>query len=164
MIRRDWRFSADGDLEMGSPSTNDEGELLYIDMMGGISTDATTGVLMRDIPLHVTENAMRQVIMNRLRTDSPDWILHPKMGGNLSDLVGEPNTRETGQKGSDYIVAALTYDNYLAPSQINVRPVPIDANTILYYIEVQNGDTTEVTLPVLFNLEHGILSEYEVKK
>jgi len=163
MIARDWRFSDDGDLILGSPRVDEEGKMLYVDRFGSTTTDASEGgVPIRDIPTYVAEDAQKQVIRNRLQTDAPDWLLHPLMGGSLSDLVGEPNTRETAEKGTELILNAIAYDKYMSPENVKVRPIPVDAQTILFYIQILFSNR-EFAYPVLFNLEHGILSEYEVK-
>jgi len=164
MIRKDWRFTEDGDIELGPPKTNDQGQLLYINRFGEVSTDpAEGGHLISDIPLFIDVDAMKQVVKNRIRTDAPDWMLHPKMGGNLSDLVGEPNTRATGEKGEALLREAILYQGFISSEALNVRAVPVNPETILFYIEIKEETEVPVAYPVLFNLEHGILSEYEVK-
>lgn len=160
-MKVDFRFTADGDLELGSPSFDENDNLLYINLAGDISTDDTEGELIRDIPLQVSYLSDKQVILNRLRTDNPDWFLHQEIGADLSELVGLPNTRETGLKGKDLIEKSLTGDNFVLPKDLTVRPIPISSSEILFYISVSRL-TGDLVIPVLFNLEHGILTEYEV--
>lgn len=160
-MKVDFRFTADGDLELGSPSYNEFGELLYIDPVGNITTDDSEGELIRDIPLQVSYLSEKQVINNRLRTDNPDWFLHSEIGADLSDLVGLPNTRETGQLGKELIEKSLTSDGFIALRDLSVRPVPISSREILFYVTVKRN-AGDLVMPVLFNLEHGLLSEYEV--
>ena len=88
----------------------------------------------------------------------------PKMGGNLSDLAGEPNTRETANRGVALIMDAITYDNYINPNEISVRAVPVSATSILFYIELEDITGTEIEYPLMFDLEHGLLTEYELPK
>jgi len=160
-MKVDFRFTSDGDLELGSPSFNDLGELLYVNPVGEISTDSSEGELIRDIPLQVSYLSEKQVIINRLRTDNPDWLLHPEIGASLADLVGLPNTRATGEKGKELIEASLTGDGFININDLTVRPVPISSNEILFHITVKRK-TTDLVLPVLFDLSHGLLTEYEV--
>lgn len=161
-MQRDFRLTEDGDLQLGSPRVNEAGELLYINRFGEENTNAD-GELIRDFTLAVSMNSTKQVMSNRLRTDAPDWMHHPTMGGNLSDLVGEPNTRETGERGVALIKEALMYEEFISADVLNVRAVPVSPTTILFYIEIKEDNQIELTYPLLFNLEHGILSEYEVK-
>ncbi|MGH1211616.1 hypothetical protein ACQVWG_00375 [Bacillus cereus] len=160
-MKVDFRFSSEGDLELGSPSYNDYDELLYIDSVGNISTDSSEGLLIRDIPLQVSYLSEKQVILNRLRTDNPDWFIHREIGADLSELIGLPNTRETGDLGKSLIEKSLTGDKFLLPGDLNVRPVPVNSSEILFYITVRRK-IADLVIPVLFNLEHGLLSEYEV--
>ncbi|MGG0255018.1 hypothetical protein ABEY61_07485 [Bacillus toyonensis] len=160
-MKVDFRFSPEGDLELGSPSYNDFDELLYIDSVGNISTDSSEGLLIRDIPLQVSYLSEKQVILNRLRTDNPDWFIHREIGADLSELIGLPNTRETGDLGKSLIEKSLTGDKFLLPGNLNVRPVPVNSSEILFYITVRRK-IADLVIPVLFNLEHGLLSEYEV--
>ncbi|MEC3459872.1 hypothetical protein [Bacillus thuringiensis] len=103
----------------------------------------------------------KQVILNRLRTDNPDRFIHQDIGADLSELIGLPNTRETGELGKSLIEKSLTSDKFIPPSDLSVRPVPVSSSEILFYITVRRK-ATDLVLPVLFNLEHGLLSEYEV--
>ncbi|TKI89693.1 hypothetical protein FC702_39905, partial [Bacillus cereus] len=112
-------------------------ELLYIDSVGNISTDSSEGLLIRDIPLQVSYLSEKQVILNRLRTDNPDWFIHREIGADLSELIGLPNTRETGDLGKSLIEKSLTRDKFLLPSDLNVRPVPVNSSEILFYITVR---------------------------
>lgn len=160
-IKCDWGFTDDGDLALSEPQLNSNGEKLYKHMDGSIDTDkAMDGKELRDLMLTFGSDAEKQIIMNRLKTDAPDWFHHPSMGGNLSDLVGEPNTKDTGMRGASYIKAALTYKDLYSSSQIEVRPIPVSASEILFLITVTklNGDVYQ--LPLTFNLEHGLLKIY----
>ena len=162
MIRRDFRFSEDGDIQLGAPRTNTAGEILYVDAFGEESTDPSSGQMIRDIALHVEENVLKQTSRNRLKTDAPDWFHHPLLGGNLSDLIGESNTRATGEKGVQLIIDALTYEDYFSLDQLNVRAVPVNASTILFYVEVKETTDIGMEYPVLFDLDSGLMSEYKV--
>ncbi|MES9681813.1 hypothetical protein ABWK22_02610 [Gottfriedia acidiceleris] len=160
-MKVDFRFTADGDLELGSPSFNEFGELLYINSIGEISTDDTDGEMIRDVPLQVSYLSEKQVIKNRLQTDNPDWLLHPEIGADLSELIGLPNTRETGELGKSLIEKSLTDDGFISKGDLDVRPVPVSSSEILFYLTVKRK-AGDLVMPVLFNLEHGLLTEYEV--
>lgn len=161
-MKVDFRFTEEGDLELGSPSFNEFGELLYVNPLGDVTTESTEGELIRDIPLQVSYLSEKQVIINRLKTDNPDWLLHKEIGGDLSELIGLPNTRQTGQIGRELIEKSLTSDGFIGLKDLIVRPVPISSSEILFHITLKRK-TTDLVIPVLFNLEHGLLREYEVK-
>lgn len=162
-MKVDFRFSAEGDLELGSPSFNEFGELLYIDAVGNIGTEESEGELVRDIPLQVSILSEKQIILNRLRTDNPDWLLHPNIGADLSELIGLPNTRKTGEMGVQLIRTCLTHDGFINNEDLEVGRVPVSSEEILFRITIKRR-TKDLVLPVLLNLEHGLLTEYEVNK
>jgi hypothetical protein len=85
------------------------------------------------------------------------------MGGNLTDLIGEPNTRDTANKGVAYIEDALTFNQLYDSSQVSVRPIPISQNEILFVIEISRLLTGVFRLPLIFNLETGLMDEYQPK-
>lgn len=161
-MKVDFRFSTEGDLVMGSPKYNEYDELLYTDPVGETFTDPTKGELIRDTALQVSSLVTKQIIIIRLKTEDPDWRIHPEIGGNLSDLIGLPNTRETGQLGVELITSSLCRDGLVDEGALSVRPVPISNEEILFQLIVEYP-TGDLVLPILYNLEHGILSEYEVK-
>lgn len=153
-------FSEDGDMLLGSPQFDEEGKLLYIYQDDTISTEAQRGDekgrLIRDFTYVYDNNRYKQVINNRLRTDAPDWFHYQSMGGNLTDLVGEPNTPETGELGITYIRSALTYAGLFAEKDLNIRAVPINPEEILFMITVATQDNQSYRYPIILNLNHGL--------
>lgn len=165
MATIDWAFSEEGDLILGDPKVDDDGYVMYQHWDGSISTDkGDDGVEIRDLGVSTDIDAEKQIILNRLRTDSPDWYHHPSMAGNLTDLVGEPNTRSTGDLGVRSIVRALTYKNLYNSKQLNVRAVPLSANEIVFVIDIMKFGSDVIRFPITFNLETGLMDVYEVPK
>lgn len=159
--RLDWGFTDDGDLSLGEPQLDANGNKLYRHFDGTVdTTKGSEGKELRDLTYSYSLGADKQIIMNRLKTDTPDWFHHPNMGGNLSDMVGEPNTKETGFRGADYITAALTYGNLYAPSEVSVKPIPISMNEMLFLITITKFRQNPYQIPLTFNLEHGLLKIY----
>ena len=160
-MKIDWAFTGDGDLKLGAPKLTEDGLILYKHGDGSISTEISfDGRELRDIGLSRGSHVERQTIMNRLKTDAPDWFYHPNMAGNLSDLVGEPNTRETGQHGAMLIERALTYGGLYESAQINIRPVPVSENEIMFLTTITKHRREPYQIPIVFNLEHGLLKIY----
>lgn len=85
------------------------------------------------------------------------------MGGNLTDLIGEQNTREVGQRGAASIFEALTYDGLYSRPDVSVRPVPINAQSILFMIEINSYGSLN-RYPFIFELEKGLLDYYEIER
>lgn len=165
MAKIDWAFTEDGDLSLGDPLVDDEGQVLFRHIDGTIDADKRDdGREIRDIGLVEDLEAEKQVILNRLRTDTPDWYHHPGMGGNLTDLIGEPNTRKTGEMGVASILRALTYKGLYASSQLSVRAIPLSVDEIVFMIDISKYGRDVVRLPLVFNLQIGVMNFYETPK
>jgi hypothetical protein len=160
-MKVDWRMTEEGDLELGSPRYNEFDQLVYVNEAGDLSTDSSDGPLVRDIPYSVSYMSEKQVILNRLRTDNPDWHQHPNIGGDLSELIGLPNTRATGLKGVDLILKSLCSDGFLKENELQIRAIPISPSEILFHITLLRP-LKNLVIPLLFQLEHGILTEYTI--
>lgn len=166
-MKIDFRMSDDGDLVLGEQMTNENGELLYRDPMrlSGYTTEVTeTTIPMRDMGIAYGDEVDKQTIRFRLSTDAPDYSVHPGLGGNLSDLIGEPNTRATMEKGKAFIYEALTYDSTFNEEELVVVGIPFESDKILYTVRLMREGRQEVRIPLLFDLEVGIMSEYEVNE
>lgn len=161
MARIDWGLTEDGDLDLGAPRVNAENQILYYHKHDeSVDTseikDGIAGVMLRDLVYTTGRHALKQTIHSRLRTDAPDWYHHPSMGGNLTDLIGEPNTRETGEWGAELIMQAMTYDGMLSPLQLSIRPTPISDTDIVFFVTVALDETETYRLPIHFSLSHGL--------
>jgi hypothetical protein len=86
-----------------------------------------------DFALTSEYESARQDMANRIRTQKTDWRSHPNIGADLELLEGEPNTRETGERGEAQIYEALTYDNRFDYADVNVRAVPTSIEQIEFY-------------------------------
>lgn len=147
--------------------TNDEGLPLYRDTTRseGYTTEVSeTTVPMRDVATSYGDEVDIQTIMNRMRTDNPDWLLHEEIGANLSDLIGEPNTKETMEMGATLITNALLYDKTFQSTEIEVAGTPYGMQEILFFVRLKRQGRKEVRIPLLFNLEIGLINEYEVER
>jgi hypothetical protein len=97
-----------------------------------------------DIKLTGEFESARQDITNRIRTQTGDWRSHPKIGGDLELLEGEPNTRDTANRGVNQINQTLTFDNRFNPDDITIRPVPVRLDQIDYYVFLDAGKSVVV--------------------
>jgi hypothetical protein len=162
MAKIDFSLTEDGDLALGAPKVDplDNKTIYYYPSTGTTSKDkyvgALEGIPVCDLSYMTGRFAYKQLVMSRLRTDAPDWYHHPTMGGNLSDLIGEPNNQDTGNLGAGYITKALTYDGLFLPEQVYVRPVPVSAEDIVFFVSLNLGDSEPYRLPIVFNLNSGL--------
>jgi hypothetical protein len=165
MVKFDWAFTEDGDLSLGDPKKDEVGQTLYLHQDGSVDTDKREdGKEIRDLGVLEDIEAEKQIVFNRLRTDSPDWYHHPTMGGNLTDLIGEPNTQATANRGIAYITAALTYKNLYNNNQLSIRAVPIAVDKLVFMIDILKFGSKVTRLPLVFNLETGLMDFYETPK
>ena len=103
-----------------------------------------------DFSLTADYDSARQDITNRLRTQKGDWRSHPNLGADLELLEGEPNTRETGMKGTTQIYEALTYDNRFNLEDLHVRAVPTSIEEIQFFVllDANENGTVVVNQPL----------------
>lgn len=86
-----------------------------------------------DFALTSDYESARQDMANRIRTQKTDWRSHPNIGADLELLEGEPNTRETGERGQAQIYETLTYDSRFDILDLTVRAVPTSIEQIDFY-------------------------------
>ncbi|MGL4820212.1 MAG: hypothetical protein ACRC5C_09545 [Bacilli bacterium] len=160
MLEFDFAFK-DGDLVADTPKTDREGNLIYVDVDGEETTFGQPGMqLVRDISLAGGTQVEKQIIINRIMTENPDWLHHKSIGADLVELIGMPNTRETGQIGIEKIKDCLTKDGFLKEEQMDIRCVPVNGETILFKIEIRKEWET-IQLFFEYNIELGLMNYYE---
>lgn len=164
----DIKITADGDLVLGNQMTDAENKLLYYvssnPEAAGIVTNEPNenSIPMRDMDSVFSDDRNLQLISTRFRTDQPDWYLYPDLGANISELAGELNSEETALKGKDMIIESLTSDNAFNMSNVEITPVPVSQNEILYDIRIHTNESVS-RYHYLLNLEIGVLNYYEVE-
>lgn len=138
------------DFKMSLPSvTSDGGDLIFTE-----SYEDSDGNLITDCAVSSGEDEITQLVYAVVRTQAPDFTLHPSLGGNLEDLIGMPNTRATGQLGASKIATALSGLPLLTGYTINVTASPASKDQILFLINITNGANSYI-FPVSFDLARG---------
>lgn len=99
--------------------------------------------------------SIAQTIFCRLKSCSVDWF-YDRVGADLEQIIGEPNTEENANLGSSLIISSLTYDGFLSEDKIVVKPIPQDEFTILYYLVITLDDGEELKYEVNLALNSGI--------
>ena len=157
----DFKWTEDGDICLSNSKTDEDGNLLYLHEDDSITTEkGFDGKEIKDVETCFGTDIHKTIILNRLKTDNPDWFHHIQMGADLSDLIGEFNTRETGELGAEKIRKALQYGNSFGGLPISVRPIPISPEEIMFSIDIGEEDYRHRRFPVIFNLAHGNLYIY----
>lgn len=84
-----------------------------------------------------------QEVQTRLRSDLYDWVVHPHIGTSLSDLIGEPNNKETAEEGKAKIISALAKDAFVDVARIRVRYMPVGRDKLLYSVLISLPESTD---------------------
>lgn len=114
----------------------------------------------KDLRLTLGNDFLQQQIENRLGTSNPDWFLD-SIGADLEDLLGEPNTKETGLRGQEMIMTSLTKDGMFIKEDIYIKAVPISKDEINYFVFINSSFSEE---PVGYEISLHLSSGARIKK
>ena len=128
----------------------------YVDIAVSASGDMTIGPN-RDFQLTSASGVLKQDIAFRLRTNPGEFYVHQDVGSGLEDLIGEPNTRETAAIGEAKIAHSLIYDMFVRSQDLFIKGVPINNESVYYYVFVNNGmEQLNVSPDVIFSQIAGL--------
>lgn len=144
----DLKFSNDGDLTLGEPLLDEDGNEILNEH----------GRPIKDFKLTENTESLEQDIRNRVRTNSPEWKLHSSIGGNLEDIIGQKNTRKTAELGANKIMQTLTYDKRIARDDISIKPVPTAHDEVTFFLQILvDNKIKPLMIPIPFNFIRGML-------
>lgn len=138
-------ITKDGDLILGMPVTDKDGNVVY-----------ENGKELLDFSLKQDFEETKQMIYSRLKTEKWDWYIYPLIGTALSDLVGQPNTKETAEVGIDNIIKALTYDGLFNALQVEVKAVPVNIDEIVFMVKIQISINNAYKTYAILNVNQGV--------
>ena len=121
---------------------------LYFKETGDLAISADGDIAMVDDPWR----SFSQQAYIRLKTVIGDYLLYPGLGADLQKLVGQSQSKETGDLGRFLILQALTRDSVLASYPIDVKAVPVSYQSIRFDVYITAGNRTELVLSVLQDL------------
>lgn len=98
-----------------------------------------------DIALATQRETIEQHILNRIKSNDPEWFFHPYIASNLEDLRGLPNSQDTGDMCEQYIKNSLNYGSFFNPGDFDIDVVPTGVNTIISFITT-NKNNQEVKI------------------
>lgn len=94
-------------------------------------------------------------IQTIIKSEHFDWQKEPSLGANLSDFVGEPNTRETGQAITNRVRSAILDAGIVHPSDLAIRVVPLNIYQVAILVSIaaviHDGNRLTVSEPVVIN-------------
>lgn len=128
-----------------------DGDLL-VDNNGDIKRNS-------DDYIRATETAVQIIV----KAEFKDWEGDPAFAANLSDFIGEPNTRENGRKIEQRVKSRIVTMGIAEASDITVRVVPIGNHELAIIVKVDaaptGGNRLEagegVTVTTLFDSNEG---------
>lgn len=107
-------------------------------------------------PLEKIEQTVRICIM----TTNPDWY-YDKIGADLEDLLGLPNSRETAEKGKTKIMKAIMMTDVVDPEDIHIEAKPTNRNTITFLVFIRTDHTDD---PMAFRADMELGSDIQVRR
>lgn len=88
----------------------------------------------------------------RIMTPVSDFTMYPTLGSELDQLIGMPQTAETGAYGKTLIRNALLRDGFFTGIPIEVNAVPVSLQAIRFDIYITAGSRNELILSIEQNL------------
>jgi len=102
-----------------------------------------------------------QEVTKILRTNNPDWNLHPNVGAGLDDFTGQPNTRAIGKAIENRIYDKITAEHIEFPGKLTVKVVPLTIDSIMVYVLLDVENETIPISKLAYNVQNGIMREIE---
>lgn len=105
--------------------------------------------------LAITEDNYRHLSQQaylRLMTQVGDHLVYPRLGANLQELFGMPQSEATGEHGKRLIKAALEREGVFAGMNTIIQSVPIGPQSIRFDVYVRTNAGTRLILSITRNL------------
>lgn len=98
-----------------------------------------------------------QSVNIRLRTNLFEFFMHPDIGNQLLEIVGQRNTRETAERGRRYLISTiLRHNKVIKEEHLVITVTPLDTNTLLYIIKIADGLFSSIDMMLELDLQQGI--------
>ena len=99
---------------------------------------------------------LAQEVNKIIRTNNPDWIMHPRVGAGLDDFAGLPNTRDVASQIQTRLHDKITEEGITYPGVLSVRVVPLTVDSIMCYITIEvEGQQLPVT-KFIYDMSNGL--------
>jgi hypothetical protein len=90
-----------------------------------------------DLSTVVAEDLIQQMSTICLKTTNPDWF-NETIAADLEDLIGKPNSRDTGELGKSKIKNALVATGFFDTKDIWVEAKVYDEATIIFFLFINS--------------------------
>lgn len=95
-------------------------------------------------------DALRQSVADIIRSELGDWQFAPYRGANISDFIGEANTRETANQIEKRLRIALTNNAGIADGDLTIKIKPLTHERIIVMLAIQAMPTQNNSLDTMF--------------
>lgn len=105
--------------------------------------------------LALTENTWRDLSQQAyisILTPRGDFVIYPQIGSTLEDLIGMPQSPETGEYGKQLIINALQRIQRFNGMPIDIKAIPTGYQSIRFDIYITSGGITDLILSIEQNL------------
>lgn len=127
----------------------------YNEMDLAITPDGDLILKDGDFDVVVNAECCAQGAFCRLKSADPEWY-QEAIAANLEDILGKPNTQETGREGEELIKKALLTDHLIAHEDMYVQAIPVDRQTVVFFVYFKPDTLTEpIGFEVRLNLSSG---------
>lgn len=105
-----------------------------------------------------------QEVKTRASGDQGAWIPWPDLGASVSDLVGQPNNKQTAESIKTRILSSLTRNGFMNSKDIDIKYIPVSEDSILFRLKltvaptVANGNSEYLTIHGLYRYEEDQVS------
>lgn len=109
-----------------------------------------------DLKLASGLDLFKRKVFRIITTEPSEWKLYPNEGGNPVKYIGEPNTRETGQRIQAYLINKIA--PHVIPATVNCRVVPISYEVVKCYLDLDIMGLKVTEIPFTMDLINGIIN------
>jgi len=90
-----------------------------------------------------------------LRTNNPEWPLHPRVGADTEDFIGEINNRETASRMESQIEAAVNADSIALPGMLKVKVAPLNRDSVMVIVYLVGTGDDRVVSKMIYDFRKG---------
>ena len=117
---------------------------LYFSESGDLKLTPTRDIALTDSDWR--DSAQKAFIV--MQTHPGDFTLYPRLGTDLSQLYGMPQSKQTGDLGIKIIEESLTRTNMFSSSNIQIKAIPTGLQTIRFDVYVINGTRKNMMISI----------------
>lgn len=114
----------------------------------------------QDIDKVEGDDLRKQIAVNRIKSITGDWF-NSKIGANLEEYIGMPNTPITSTSVMDSILHSLTFDEFLKESDIYQIP-RIDKTSLSIKLFIKKQfENNPIVIDVEIDMSSGVRVNYD---